>query len=296
MPKISDWQPDTFEINMGDMLLSVVDANEYLEDIRTEMHFHSVFEFQYIQKGSLNMDAAGKEYLVQEGEYVIIPPNCFHSPKDSDREKFAFLFSVNFMPKTVSDASEYRYYNRIFGGIKNITVHKNSTVSDCVNRLALQEKGGLATHRMKILFGMLFMAVSEDLMAELSDDMLSETEDINETAYRQKLRGVVGDYISRFCNEDDILSSVARILHMSERNTARIIKEIFGVPISILVLNQRMVYANELIFKTEMSLSDVAEKVGYKHYNTFYKAFKKYYGVSPEEKSKENLCEKTDSF
>ncbi len=282
MSKISDWQPDAFEINMGDMMLSVVDANEYLEDIRTEMHFHSTFEFQYARKDVMNIRADGETYLINEGEYVIVPPNCFHSSQNFGAEKYALLFSVNFLPKVTSDVSEYRHYNNIFGGVKHITARKNFTVTDCVNRLIKMEKDEMSVHKMKILFGMLFMAVAEDLASEFHSAACENAGGVNETVYKQKLRGIVGDYISRFCNEDDILASVAQILHMSERNTSRIIKDIFGIPLSALVLKQRMSYAEELILKGDLSLLQVSEKVGYKHYNTFYKAFKKHFGISPE--------------
>ncbi len=282
MPRLSDWQPDTFEIKIGDMLLSVVDSNEYVEDSRKEMHFHSVFEFQYVRSKPMKIRTEGKTHNVCDGEYIIIPPNSFHSSESLGVEKSCFLFSVNFLPKVKGEISEYRYYNRIFSGLKRVAIHKNATVTDCINRLVLQKKNSLAVHKKKIIFGMLFMAVAEDLWDENPHEEYETAGDVNETAYKQKLRGVVGDYISRYCNEENILSAVADILHMSERNTARIIKEIFGVPVSTLVLNQRMVYAKELIAKKEMALSEIAEKVGYKHYNTFYKAFKKYYGVSPE--------------
>lgn len=285
MPKLSDWQPDTFEINIGDMLLSVVDSNDYVEDSRREMHFHSVFEFQYIRSKPMEIRTDGKTHTVCEGEYIIIPPNRFHSSENTGVKKCSFLFSVNFLHKVKGEISEYRYYNKIFTGIKDVAIHKNATVTDCINRLALQKKDSLSVHKKKIIFGMLFMAVAEDLWSGNPYEEYEVSEGVNETAYKQKLRGVVGDYISRYCNEENILSAVAEILHMSERNTARIIKEIFGVSVSTLVLNQRMAYAKELIAKREMPLSEIAERVGYKNYNTFYKAFKKYYGVSPKEEA-----------
>ncbi len=282
MAKISDWKPDTFDINIGDMMLSVIDSNEFIEDSRCEMHFHSVFELQYVQSGSMQIRTAGKSDTVDEGEYVIIPPNCFHSTKNVDAEKYAFLFSLNFLPKANSASSEYRYYNGILGCMEGVSLCKNSTVADCINRIIGIRRSRSSAHKLKIIFGMLLMAVAEDISGTENDVINENVCDVNETLYKQKLRGVVGDYISRFCNENEILASVAEILHMSERNTARIIKDIFGVPLSSLVLNQRMVYAKELILDSELSLSGIAEKVGYRQYNTFYKAFKKYYGVSPE--------------
>lgn len=282
MAKISDWKPDTFDINIGDMVLSVIDSNEHIEDSRCEMHFHSVYELQYVRSGSMPIRTAGSSDVVGEGEYIIIPPNCLHSTENSDAEKYAFLFSLNFLPKANSETSEYRYYNGILGGMDGVLIHNNNTVTDCVNRIIGVRRSGISGHKLKILFGMLLLAVAEDISENENDVAKEIVCDVNETLYKQKLRGVVGDYISRFCNESDILASVAGILHMSERNTARIIKDVFGVSLSALVLNQRMVYAKELIMNSVLSLSEIAEKVGYRQYNTFYKAFKKHYGISPE--------------
>ena len=263
-------------------MLSVIDSNEHIEDSRCEMHFHSVYELQYVRSGSMPIRTAGNSDTVGEGEYIIIPPNCLHSTENSDAEKYAFLFSLNFLPKAKTEASEYRYYNGVFGGVDEVFVRKNSTVTDCVNRLMSMGKSEISEHRMKIIFGMLFLAVAEDIAEDRADVVDENIDDVNETLYKQKLRGIVGDSISRFCNENDILASVAEILHMSQRNTARIIKDVFGVSLSTLVLNQRMVYAKELILDSELSLAQIAERVGYRQYNTFYKAFKKYYGISPE--------------
>ena len=282
MAKLSDWKPDTFDINIGDMMLSVIDSNEHIEDSRCEMHFHSVYELQYVQSGSMPIRTAGNSYTVGEGEYIIIPPNCLHSTENSDAEKYAFLFSLNFLPKANSQTAEYRYYNGILGGMDGIVIRKNNTVTDCINRIIGIRWSGNSAHKLKILFGMLLLAVAEDASGAENAVINENVCDVNETLYKQRLRGVVGDYISRFCNESDILASVAEILHMSERNTARIIKDIFGVSLSALVLNQRMVYAKELIRDSELSFGEIAEKVGYRQYNTFYKAFKKHYGISPE--------------
>ena len=140
VPRLSDWQPDTFEIKIGDMLLSVVDSNEYVEDSRKEMHFHSVFEFQYVTSKPMKIRTEGKTYNVCDGEYIIIPPNRFHSSEISGTEKSCFLFSVNFLPKVKSEISEYRHYNRIFSSLKGVRYIEMpqcpivSTVSFCRKR------------------------------------------------------------------------------------------------------------------------------------------------------------------
>ena len=69
---------------------------------------------------------------------------------------------------------------------------------------------------------------------------------------------------------------------MSNRNTARIIKELFDSSLSELIVRQRMNCALSFITESDMALSDIAQRVGYNSYSAFYKAFKKYYGATPE--------------
>ena len=64
---------------------------------------------------------------------------------------------------------------------------------------------------------------------------------------------------------------------MSEKQASRLIKKHMGATFSDVLSDYRLQAANRLLFGTpEMSLTEVAEFVGYRSYSGFWKAFKRY--------------------
>lgn len=68
-----------------------------------------------------------------------------------------------------------------------------------------------------------------------------------------------------------------------------IFKEFYGVFIGNYIEEVRLTQANMKIKNLSFSIQEVANSCGYKNMNTFYKAFKRYYGVSPKEKRIDNV-------
>ncbi|MBR1757586.1 MAG: helix-turn-helix domain-containing protein [Lachnospiraceae bacterium] len=67
----------------------------------------------------------------------------------------------------------------------------------------------------------------------------------------------------------------------SERHTSRLIKEFTGMSFSDLIRNLKIHRAAELLSNPELSLSAVLDTAGYTDMSSFYRAFKKEYGVTP---------------
>ena len=75
------------KINIGDLIFSVFQTGTVEEKRQEEYydsHFHTMFEFQYIQKESITVVDESKEYIVNTGEYIIIPPGIFHAKKHNN--------------------------------------------------------------------------------------------------------------------------------------------------------------------------------------------------------------------
>ena len=81
---------------------------------------------------------------------------------------------------------------------------------------------------------------------------------------------------SSFC-----LTTVADEFKLSEKYLSRFIKEQTGKNFSTHVEEVRMQRAQKLLTQTDLTVDDVARAVGYEYLNTFYKAFKRYFGCVP---------------
>ena len=74
---------------------------------------------------------------------------------------------------------------------------------------------------------------------------------------------------------DVCLADLAKMLHLSERQTERLVISSTGMPFRKALMDKRLKIASILMENTSLSLSDIALKVGYKSYAGFWKALNK---------------------
>lgn len=84
-----------------------------------------------------------------------------------------------------------------------------------------------------------------------------------------------------YCDKDLCLSMLSTQFSLSEAYISRVIKLKTGYTYSEYVEIARMNRATELLKDTELGVSEIAAKLGYETPNTFFKAFKRVYRVSP---------------
>ena len=107
---------------------------------------------------------------------------------------------------------------------------------------------------------------------------------------------VMEEYVTKNFKRSPTLSELARLVHLSEKQTARIFQKEFGVSFKKYVLTVRMDLAKYLLSTTAMSVEEIAECTGYTTYNGFYRLFVSETGFSPLKyrASQQNPTEKED--
>jgi YesN/AraC family two-component response regulator len=99
----------------------------------------------------------------------------------------------------------------------------------------------------------------------------------------EALVGAILEMVNRSCSDPNLcLSEIASQAKMSAKHVNTIFKESVGSSVPEFINSTRMEKAAELLVKTDMSVSAVAEKVGILNHTYFYSLFKKRYGMSPK--------------
>lgn len=110
----------------------------------------------------------------------------------------------------------------------------------------------------------------------------------------ERLLENVMEYVnSNYMDDSLCLFTVASEFDLTEKYLSQFFKERTGENFSAYVEKVRMQRTIELLDEEELSITDIARQVGYNNNNTFYKAFKRIYGVSPSEyrRQKQMLAE-----
>ena len=111
------------------------------------------------------------------------------------------------------------------------------------------------------------------------------TNDDNPQFYQNRTGGEFAPVLNyiRHNHHTVTLAALAKEFHYSKPHMCTLIKQYTGVSFSTLVKQARMSEARDYLSKTELSVSSIAEKVGYNSADHFSRVFRGYYGMSPVE-------------
>lgn len=208
------------------------------------LHKHNYAEVHTVANGDATFLVGEVSYSLKSGEIMIIPGGIFHCcvRKDGDALHSAFQF-------------DYRD--------DKVSVHMigADTVLSFIKE-AEKVKGSADYSRVAPYISLFcnLICPSEDLHA------------IPITDYGF----LIHEFFALHYSEDLHLCDLAGFLHLSERQTERLVKEYTGNTFRGELVAIRMNIAKRLLASKEMSLSEISEYVGYRSYAGFWKALNKY--------------------
>ena len=68
---------------------------------------------------------------------------------------------------------------------------------------------------------------------------------------------------------------------LSEKRVYEIVRAMTGMSFNEYLLQLRMKQAALLLVTTQDSINDIADRCGYQGFSTFYRVFKRHYGMAP---------------
>ncbi len=93
-------------------------------------------------------------------------------------------------------------------------------------------------------------------------------------------------YIDEHFTREIGLTEIARVAHLSEYHFARLFKQTVGVPVYQYVLHKRMECGKELLLSGKYNVTQAALHTGFSDTSHFSRHFKRHFGVTPRELTK----------
>lgn len=232
------------EIKWGDKDISVFAEKLSVSQMAfTSLHRHRYAEIHVITAGTAVYTVENEEYEISARTALLIPPRAFHSlsPKRENTKFIAFQIDADCADVLYSQLSE-----RIFDSF-----------------LELTEKSGAEDTEKAVPY--IYW-----LMSELFSHVPLTVKRNEDYLY------LIFEFITKHYNEDVKLCHLAQELHLSEKQTQRIIKSETGNTFLKELTAQRMKIAEYLNKTTEMTLNEISVYVGYGSYSGFWKAWQRY--------------------
>lgn len=286
----------SLSLNSVTYYVSCFRSNIYEGEIFKQLpHQHFDVEFHYVYDGEETVcnNNNGNMVNITAGQTAFIPKRIYHSAySELSVDRVCFNLKAEYKPDAVSPkVSDYYRIHSIFEYFKDIQIISDPQVVQLMTiyrNTAMQSKHFVSNQK-----GLLLMSVAMRLLELLNAAVPSKfkTDDRSNAVRSLDRRWIVEEHISRNYNTDGGISSLARELNLSERQTRSFIQKEFNSNYKKLLTNQRMEIANILMQDHSKTLDDIAAIVGYHSYSGFYLAYGNTFGISPEKRRDELLSE-----
>ena len=236
-------------------------------------HWHEHLELLFFFKGIGEVFCDGNKISVEKGDFAIISTSQIHSVYSKRGVGF---YALIISPELFSDID-----------FKDITIQSHvkndSFIYNCYSKL-LDEYNDYKTGS-----DMMIKSIVYSLFTYLVRNFSTRTPEITEThnMFLNRL-DTVFNYISEYYNEEITSKKLACMTYVSESYFCRFFKSITGLTVANYLAHYRIEKACYLLKKTDASISEISESVGFSDQNYFARVFKKIMGISPSEYRKNN--------
>ncbi|MCD8039191.1 MAG: AraC family transcriptional regulator [Lachnospiraceae bacterium] len=250
----------------------------YGENIDNQ-HFHNLLEIGVCHYGEGDLVIEDDSYRFGADMISCIPANFLHVTR-SDTDVVAFweylyinpteiLQTCSKAPQDIKGILEAVNQKAFF-----VSAQENPILLTLVNAI-FEEMSHKREYHQECVRGMIYALLFE--IARFNGKKSSRTSERNGTLLLENaIEYVEKNYHNNFKIED-----LANVCHMSETHFRRVFQEKMNMTPIEYVNFVRIKKACELIDKTDISMEDVAEKVGFITPSTFNRNFRRIIGTSP---------------
>jgi signal transduction histidine kinase/DNA-binding response OmpR family regulator/ligand-binding sensor domain-containing protein len=115
-------------------------------------------------------------------------------------------------------------------------------------------------------------------------DLITQPGDVAIHSEDEKMLGKIKDLLEQnISNPDFDVESLSQEFHLSRFHFSRKIKQITGQSPKDIITSFRLKRACQILLQNKMNISEIAYMVGFDHPNSFTRAFRKYYNMTPSE-------------
>lgn len=295
--------PFEMEERLGNLSLTIcyndIAAEIAQREWNTDWHFHARCEIIALLSGNEQI-LADRKYHLPPGSICIIPQQLQHktSPLDSEQKKISLLVAISLKSAHAHyTAFEERFFH-LFNQLTNCNAsplfltNQPDIMQNAQRAIEAKLAGNLISeyvfryHITLFVLQACYAVWQEQNNAAPGGNGQPDAPSLSPdtTGIRNRM---IEDFLYRNAYHSFTIRELADYLHLSERQTSRILLRQFGFTFKQIVNNNRIQTAKMMLLRGE-SINRTAELVGYQSINGFRKAFKAVEGVTPNEFVKRN--------
>lgn len=226
-------------------------------------HFHNCIEITCILDGAMDVLLNDQELTVHEGEILLCSPFDIHSYRDS---RYHHTIVVIIPPAMVPSLSK-TLLSRAFE--KPVITDEDGQMHTLMRMLVPASRSGNSILVKGLSYALLGLAIER---AGVTQSRAGE---------QTLLIREVLQYLEEHIAEPLSVESVAKAFGYSKSRFSHLFNDRLKCTLPAYVRQLRCQHAARLLKETDLSVLDIAMRTGFDCPQTFYRAFKQCYGVTP---------------
>jgi len=249
-------------------------------------HYHEYLEILYVVSSSLSVTVNKHEYEVNSGDMLILIPGDVHSMTTRKGCRYIclqsdtdFLFSSALTNSDLHYIMPYTLANNTQARLFKASVIDSTTIPKRLYDIVAEYSERKNFYKLAIRGSLSEIA----LYVFRHWDSLTDAEGANKNRphYPAKLEEAI-KYIDLHYAEDLTAEQLAAVSKMSYSYFSRFFKSSMGQSFSEYLNYTRIKNAEKLLLRNELTVSDVAEAVGFSNTSYFIAQFKKQLHITPK--------------
>ncbi len=250
-------------------------------------HYHNNFEIYYLCSGERYYFIKDENYHIKKGTLVLINEFDIHCTRNVENlwhERIVLNFDKEFLEE-ISDKLNINLFECFEKNINiiELDLYEQNYIENLLNNMYVEYTDKKENYNIYLKAATIQLLIFAN---RYKKNKQSEINDLS-TAPNKMITKIIAHINNNYADEIS-LTSIAEQFFISPYYFSRTFKKVTNLSFVDYLNNVRIKEAQELLKKTDLSITIIGEKVGFKSTTHFGRTFKKITGISPFEYKKKS--------
>lgn len=270
------------EIKIGNAKFRFTTDAQAIKPAHSKAHSHTNYELFFVWEGEVEIRTDNEIFSAEDNQAVLIAPTYYHqSFTKDDSKKINLYFSFTKTGKHTKSKDIYSEFEKAFSKVSVLRIENTREIEKYLSAfksISSEECFGKEERISAILKSFIFAmydCLTDKCIEEIHFDSISKT--------GENYGYEIDNLLNRNFSEKIDLDYLAEKLCLSPKRVSVIIKSLYGKSFRQVKTEMKIQLAKQLLRETDLTISQIAQNIGYDSTRGFLTAFSQMTKMTPSQ-------------